>query len=51
MAVGQAADQCAAGVFVNAGAKAVDVIGEFQPVGVAFDVDGFAQDGASGGFD
>ena len=51
MAVSQAAYQCAAGVFVDVGADAVDVFGELQPVGVAFDVDGFAQDGASGGFD
>jgi hypothetical protein len=51
MAIGQAAYQCAAGVFVDVGANAVDVFGEFQPVGVAFDVDRFAQDGAGGGFD
>jgi hypothetical protein len=50
MAIGQAAYQCAAGVFVDVGADAVDVFGKLQPVGVAFDVDGFAQDGASGGF-
>jgi hypothetical protein len=50
VAVGQAADQCAAGVFVDVGANAVDVFGKLQPVGVAFDVDRFAQDGASGGF-
>jgi len=51
VAIGQAAHQSAAGIFVDVRADAVDVLGEFQPVGVAFDVDGLAQDGASGGFD
>lgn len=51
MAVSQAAYQRAAGVFVDVGAKAVDVLGEIQPVAVALDVDGFAENGASSGFD
>jgi len=51
VAVGEAADEGAAGVFVDAGADAIDVFGDFAPVGVAFDVDGFAEDGAGGGFD
>ena len=48
--VGQGADQQAAGVLVEVGAAAVDVLSEnFRPVRVALDDDGLAEDQTGSG--